>query len=222
MKKTLYFLIVILSVSNLQSQNIEETYKRGVENHKNGNYKAAIIDFNEVLLQDPTDTLAYFERAKTFVCSKKYGKALKDIESAVDNGKTGAELYLLRAEAFDYSFNYSKALENYNQYIALTNEKDVWLYYSKGYTEVKLKLYDDAIKSFTKSIELDTLNNLESSYAFMGRGFAYLKIAEQFKDKPKEAKQFARLAKADYLSARKLKNKAANKFIEKIKKKYGV
>ena len=56
----------------------------------------------------------------------------------------------------------------------------------------------------------------------MGRGFAYLKIAEQFKDKPKEAKQFARLAKADYLSARKLKNKAANKFIEKIKKKYGV
>ena len=197
--------------------------KLGIENHGKGKYKEAIKNFNQAILLNDEDTVAYFERAKTYVCWKKCSQAIKDIQTAIDYGKRGAEIYLIRAEANDARYLFKEALQDYNQYIELCSRPNKWVYYNKGYAEIKLKKYNDAINSFTNSIELDTLNNLESSYAYMGRAFAYYKKAESLKkEKPKEAKSIINQAKADYVTAKRLENKSAEVFLKKIRKKYGI
>ena len=83
--KTTLFIALFLIAFGLGAQPAKEYFQKGIDMHKQQDYKAAIHDYNKAIKADADFTEAYYNRGSSF-------EKLKHLESALESYKKAYEL----------------------------------------------------------------------------------------------------------------------------------
>lgn len=124
--------------------------------------------WTDVITKDPTTALAYNSRGNYYYEQKKYDKALKDYEKAIQYDAQNYLAYTNRANIFETQGQYNKAIEDYTKSLSIKKN------HYKGLIN-RAKAYM-AIKDYPKSIadyKQATLINPKGYDGYFGLGRAY-------------------------------------------------
>ncbi len=150
---------------NRNSSNAEELIEQGISKAKIQNFYGAIEDFNKAIEIEPENSTSYLERSKV---KRKLGDTkgadedLKLAQLKIDALNLGLNAYDLADSNYD-SENYLEAIENYTKailYIPSLND----VYYNRGIAKEMLGDFDKAIEDFTKGIESNASNKVDSYF----------------------------------------------------------
>lgn len=130
----------------------ENTVKldKAIELFEKEDYSKALTLLNEVLVQDKTDSNAYYYRAMIYDTQKKYNLAINDYKKAIENNPQMLIAYYAIAVDYDYLEQYTNALFYHKKYLAETQkvgETNDYTRYSASRIQ-DLKAYEQ--KSSTK------------------------------------------------------------------------
>lgn len=87
--------------------------------YEEGNYRIALVRYNEVISQNPQAYWLYYERALVLYALHRRNDALDDLDSAIEYYPAYADAYLLRAKILRDMHRYQEAQDSINQYLAL-------------------------------------------------------------------------------------------------------
>ncbi len=154
-------------VSQTKEEDYEESNSylaRGIENLKNDNYKAAIVDFNKAIDLNTSNAFAYYNRyvARNFIgISEGDGKetmgAMDDYSIALGFSPFITNLYTQIASKKIESSNYEEAISDLNLAIKI-NPKDDDAYSIRGIAKKELGDTQGAIDDCSKAIDINPRN----------------------------------------------------------------
>lgn len=192
----------------MQPTNADAYNGRGNARFKNGNYAEALTDFNKAIALDPGLTLAYYNRGQLYYEQGKYEEAIQDFNQAISLKADYASAYETRGMSkfmLSPAKNKTLALADIDNALII-NPKLASAYNSRGVVKGFYKQYEEAIRDFTKAIELKH----EYIYQpFSNRGEMYEKL-----DRCSEAAE-------DFLRAlrQNIKHENAKKGLERAREK---
>lgn len=99
-----------------------EIFKTSEELMEAGNYQGALEEINKILLSDPANSQAYFNRGYTYVKLEDYDKAIADYSKAIELDDIFSVRFL-RAKAYLEVGQLDKAIEDYTVGI---DQKNYW------------------------------------------------------------------------------------------------
>ena len=141
---------------------------------KQKKYALQIEEFTKAIAIYPI-ALYYSNRADVYKGLEDYEKALADYTKAIELDSENPQRYIARAACYNLNKQHVLALNDYNTVIRLKDDF-YWYYYLRAYTNhYYLSKYEEAIKDFTKSIELDSTK----SYSFRDRADAYRELGNK-------------------------------------------
>jgi len=105
--------------AELQPENAEIYYNRGVAYDNLGQYQPAIKNYNQAIRLKPDYAEAYYNRGTIYNELSQYQQAISDFNQAISLKSTDAEAYHNRGFAHDRLGQMPQAIENYNQAILL-------------------------------------------------------------------------------------------------------
>lgn len=165
MKNTsLIFFISLLIVFPLsaQEENSEEDnnidYKqRGSRYYKQGQYKAAIADFDKALKKNNSQADIYQYRAKAKRKVGNYNESVKDYNQAIKLRSNFTKAYLGRAQTYTLLKDYKKALGDYQTVLSQNprHPKRIIIYFNQAILKENLKDYQGALEDYNKVLQLD-------------------------------------------------------------------
>lgn len=161
-------------VSDDSSQiKADDFFREGLDKFNQGDYRAAIENFNQALRFNPDFAEAYKYQAKSRYYRGDYVGAIKDYTEAVriNPGNAGAycDRGLIRAQVGDHW----GAMQDYNQALQL-DSKCVPAYLNRGFLRVGLEDYQGAIADCNEALSLHP--NLAEGY--LNRGIARYQLEE--------------------------------------------
>ena len=145
------------SISSINENNklfveSRKLYNSGIEAFQNQNFDSAITVFTKVILIDSTFSKAFFYRGKCYEYTDRKKIAIKDYQLSFKLDSSNFEpLYSIAN--IRSSFDINAALIIYDK-ILLLNQNESLAHYKKGIIFYLQKKVDDAIESFTNSINL--------------------------------------------------------------------
>lgn len=120
-------------------------------------FEDAVIDFNTVVAYHNKDMYtAVVERAKAYIELGRTKEALRDLESALKRAGESQPLFVALAEAYIKLGQTEKAKEYVQK--AIMMEESASLYLVRGRLYYKTKDANQAIKDYTKALELEPKN----------------------------------------------------------------
>jgi len=123
-----------------------------------GKYEDAIKQLSTVNINDTNYTSVLYKMAMAYNFNKNYNKAIEICAEAIKHPyHNKADFFNLYALSVSESGDSVKALEVYERAIA-EYPFNFRLHMNKGETLIKLKRYDEAVKSLTKAAELNIVN----------------------------------------------------------------
>jgi len=131
---------------------------RGFEKYKMDDYPNAVIDYNIALKYDPKNDDALLNLANSLYEDVYIDKALEIYAKLLPTKKDTddiADIHEWRFFCYYDKKEYSKALDEISIAVQL-KDKEFYYYYRKGKALRKLNRNEEAIKNFTKAMELDT------------------------------------------------------------------
>jgi tetratricopeptide (TPR) repeat protein len=155
--------------------------QEALEYYEKGEYRFALVKFNEALQSDPDNASCYLHRGRTHKQLGNSADALKDFDRALEIDPALAEAYFERGWIYYWDDNYGKARNDFEQALKLDNEY-ADAYVGRGFTYYALDDYALALTDLTKAVKLDTAY----PEAYYGRGLVhyatgeYLKAAQDF------------------------------------------
>ncbi|XP_074650504.1 uncharacterized protein LOC141905524 isoform X2 [Tubulanus polymorphus] len=154
----------------MQRKSVRAYLYRGALKYHIKAYELAIQDLTMATNLDSSCAMAYFNRAVCYHDSKDYGKALVDygIVLLLDSDMI-LRVLINRGLLYFENGDYNNALYDFD-YACKLQPKDVHLYHTLGLCYHKLGRLEEAIRAFTKAIELEQF----FLDAYMGRGNAFL------------------------------------------------
>jgi tetratricopeptide (TPR) repeat protein len=173
-------------------------YNRGLaqhdlyEFHKDTAYNnKALKDFNSAILFNlnyapayQNRAIIYDSRADEFMGVNKDSAAfytnlaISDYNRALDLDSTLVDCYMNRGTTYGKSGNYRRALQDFDIYHQ-KKPNNPSLYSNYGLAHSGLKMYDEAIKDFEKSLELDP----QSETTYFNRSITYRMLGDSLSDK---------------------------------------
>lgn len=162
MKKPLILFILSLLSFNIYSQTNSNTMSRAFAEMQEGNFKEAIIQFNEIIKSDNKNTQAYSARAFAKAQLKDYDGAIADFSKIIELEPNNAYAYDKRGICKKNAGDYQGALKDYSKAIELDN-KNASAYYNRGV--VKYDFLNDEIGAcedwiISKNIGLELAINI--------------------------------------------------------------
>ncbi|MCM3873091.1 MAG: tetratricopeptide repeat protein [Pyrinomonadaceae bacterium] len=147
----------------------ESLINKGVALHDQANYDGAIMKYEEVLKENPSNVLAMYEMAFSYSMKKDYAKSL---EMAYQGAQYKSDhltgFYLMIGNNLDLLGEPNKAVNAYKAGIKLEPTASL-LYYNLAITYTNLKKPDDAKKSLKQAVILNP--NHPSSHLALGTLF---------------------------------------------------
>ncbi|MBZ0315794.1 MAG: tetratricopeptide repeat protein [Anaerolineae bacterium] len=122
-----------------------------------GDYTAALADYDEALALEPTNAFTYYSRALTATIAGKYEAALADVNHAIELNNTDTTFYDLRGQILNYTGEYEAALADYGHALEL-DPTQAKLYSGRGSVYSSLEDYEAALADYNHAIELDPAN----------------------------------------------------------------
>src|SRR5690554_7612663 len=119
--KHLYLIFAFLTSISAFSQNA----KMAKALYNQGNFSAALTEFEKVLKQNPGD---YYIHQLAGECYLKMNvdrsAAVTHLKKTVDSGKYHKDALFLLAEAYAQNYEFDLAIDYYNQYLQTVSRKD--------------------------------------------------------------------------------------------------
>lgn len=153
--------ICIIHTNLLQAQDnnplidSKDILQQGVNTSDAGDYAGAIKLYDRVSENDTNYELVLTEKSFSYVENKQYDKAGAVCREGLTLGtEYGNVFYVNLASSLDNSGKHDSAVIVYNEGIA-KYPNDYKLYYNLGLTQMNIKDYSGALKSFQKSLEIN-------------------------------------------------------------------
>ena len=132
------------------------------------NYTLQIEEYTKAI-ETYSLALYYSNIADVYKRLENYEKALADYTKAIELDSENPQRYIARANCYNLNKQHVLALNDYNTVIRLKDDY-YWYYYTRAYTKsTYLSKHEEAIKDYTKSIELDSTY----VFSFRDRGRVY-------------------------------------------------
>jgi TonB family protein len=163
-----------------EPENSKEYLDRGYKHYQDNNYKndpgdCALGACAEAIRLDPQNADAYYCRATMLRDKGERDKALADIDEAIKLKGDKAQFYSLRGVLYGDKNMYEKGLADLNRQIELMgNEATHYDYARRGDFYYELNKPEEAIKDYTKAIELKP----DYHYHYSDRASAYEKLGK--------------------------------------------
>lgn len=90
-------------------------YKKGVEQNRKGNLKAAINLYSQAIAQKPDSPELFFVRGRAYRQNEQYDEAFKDFDKAIALKPTYAEVYSQRGVLFIGKGDKAKARSDFKK-----------------------------------------------------------------------------------------------------------
>ncbi|MBD2018252.1 serine protease [Microcoleus sp. FACHB-53] len=140
---------------------------KGIALYDKGNYKGAILAYNQAIQINPNYAAAYNDRGNARNNLGDYQKALADYNRAIELNPNDAAAYNNRGNARNNLGDYQEALADYNRAIEL-NPNYAAAYNNRGNARNNLGDYQKALADYNRAIEL----NPNYAAAYNNRGNA--------------------------------------------------
>jgi DNA-binding helix-hairpin-helix protein with protein kinase domain/Tfp pilus assembly protein PilF len=133
-----------------------------------GSGDEAVAACRRVLMRNPEDAAAYYNRGAIYFNNGDYDRAIADYDQAIRIDPKDAFVYTNRGNAYGGKGNYDRAIANYDQAIRI-DPKNAVAYYNRGTIYFQKADYDRAIADYDQAIRIDP----KYAVAFYNRGSAH-------------------------------------------------
>lgn len=154
--------------ANEEPQNADVFYNRGLVKMELGDNQSAIEDFDQAITLKKSMIAAYLKRGHAKANIGDHRSAIEDFKQVVLLDKKNLEALMSMAHSKYLMSDYPGAIEDYTQAIQNNMAHNFEAYYNRGLAYNEYGKFQDAIKDFTKVIELYPKYN----YAFFYRAYA--------------------------------------------------
>ena len=206
MRKLFITALLTLFVSPIFAQTADDFAATIYESlNKKQDYVSALQTANAAIAKYPNEATFYFLRGSAFFSLKKYDEAIADATKALAIKPKYGDAWLLRGKVYEEVQKYGQAIDDFRWRAANEPKEDNlfllgneinWMLSSiitadsaaiSALTDENkkglIKTFEVAVRSFTKVIALNPINNL----AYSGRANAYRAITKLGIDKTREA-----------------------------------
>ncbi|MBD2436867.1 tetratricopeptide repeat protein [Nostoc sp. FACHB-110] len=167
---------LLLSPQVLAQTTGGTAFNLGVLELKQGNYTAAIAQFNRAIQQKEKTAAAYSNRCLAYLYVLDYHQAIADCTQAINFVPNNLEAYLNRGLAYYRQGNYFSAIEDDNLAIAL-KPNDFRAYYNRGVAHNALSDYTAAITDFNLALtQIAQIPNFSFADIYNDRGLAHFHL----------------------------------------------
>jgi len=178
----------------LNPNNIELVYKKGLLFVIGGLNEDAIKEFQKVIKRRPWHALAYKGMGQALFQMKKYDEAEKNFRDAIARDPKLWKAHNSLGIIYDYKKRYDMAIHKYNKAISLKPDEG-FLYNNLGVSWSLAGDYEKAINAFNTALETKyskskTYNNLGMALSKLGR---YREALEAFRKGGNEAQAYNNL-----------------------------
>ena len=152
---------------NAEGQEASIIYNNGVVWCNEGNYDDAIGAFGRALEMNPEIIQAYYGRGTCYIQQKKYNEAINDLKQYIKRKQDNYASYLI-----GYCYFHIEDIPNATYYFQDAIEKGcnkADLFYHLGVINFNNSNYDEAIKYYTRAIEIDDTH----AFSYNDRGSSY-------------------------------------------------
>jgi Flp pilus assembly protein TadD len=163
-------MFVYTKAIELEPDNPQNYLNRGLAYADQGDYEAAIADFDKAIELDPDNDSAYFSRGLAYLDQGSYEPALDDYTRVIELTPDDAAAYNNRGLAYDNLGEFEQALDDYTRAIELDPADPDFPtpYNNRGWVYYLLEAYEAALADFDRAIELSP-----SSYSYIRRAVVY-------------------------------------------------
>ncbi len=164
----LLFLLIVFTRSIHAQKNGEQWIKEGIALHDAGDYLGAIKKYDSALIAEPSNWLALYEKAYSFLLLKEYPKTI-DLCKKIVKGSPASlharQAYIAWATALDYQGNGKESLKIFDE--AIKEFPGFYLlYFNKAMTLHYLEDIDGAVSSLQQSLAAEPMH--ASSHYYTG------------------------------------------------------
>jgi tetratricopeptide (TPR) repeat protein len=117
MKKILYFILTVLSISEGFSQTADDYNTRGSEKYNKKDYRGAITEYTKAIAINPKHVWANYNRGLSKQNMEDYRGAIADFTAAIENSPDEISLYFSRGIAKSNLQDYRGAITDYTKVI---------------------------------------------------------------------------------------------------------
>ena len=160
--KTLLFTFSLFIFNHAFSESLtaNELYEKGLNKNKSYHYVDASVYFTQAIAKKLEFPEAYYQRGLSFEGMGKSTHAIKDFNTAIDQGFKDIDAYLKLISYYKNSKQYQSAILICQKLIQAMPENAAGAYYDMGKIYENLGNIEWAIKSYEKSL-LNTDNEFE-------------------------------------------------------------
>ena len=167
-----YAILDYTNAIELDPDNAQVYYKRGMAYSRLGYCSLGIKDFSMAIKLNPKYAEAYFQRGEIyhFPSSQKNLRnsdlAIKDYSKAIELKPSLAQAYFFRGSEYIEKDKFDLAIADYNKVIELN--PDGYLsgaYYGRGQSFGFIGNYQNAVDDLKESLRLDTMNRDDKHFA---------------------------------------------------------
>lgn len=162
------------TLSAEESRFLTNTYQmRGNSYFQQGNYLAAIEDFDQAALLEPKFFPAFYNRGLSYQHLFEYDLALADFTQVIELNPKSSAAYNNRGLIYYKQNNYYKAILEFNRAITL-DPKVPDFYTNRGISYRMVQDLQSALSDFDQAILLD----VQSEFAYLSRGDLFLQSSQ--------------------------------------------
>ena len=99
----------------LSPEKAEEHREKGNELYKNGQFPAALKEYDEGLRRDPKSVAIFSNRCATYIKLMEFNSALKDADMCIELDPKFVKAYARKGTCHHFMKEYNKALKAYDE-----------------------------------------------------------------------------------------------------------
>lgn len=161
-------IFIFIGIDGSFPSNIEQ-HSTGIKNYNNGNYRLALVGFEEILKNKPQDFTALYYKGKTLSALEKYYEAITYFLKAEEVQSTSPELYKDLGYAYFQIEHYQDSLQSYNNALRFDPDNpEIYVWKANNY--VNLGEDDTALELCDRALAI----NQKHSFAYNIKGLANL------------------------------------------------
>lgn len=166
---TLLLATCVLWVAGCSRSSPAESFKRGTDYLKKGDYAHAIEAYSECIRRDPHSAIGFHGRGFAYYSSHDPDRAIQDFNEAIRLEPKYGDAFRERARAYEDKFDYEHAIQDYAQAIRIRPAEYIMLY-DRAYDYQRVGEYALAVTDLDELVRRFPL----SADAHRDRGVAYL------------------------------------------------
>ena len=181
----IYILVLILIIGAIlyfgkpKRKNADELFEYGLRKVNLGDIEGAIETFSKAIEINPNHDESYFHRAIEKEKIKQFDSAREDYSACIKINPNLAEYHWNRAFLKDDKNDFHGVIIDYSNFIKLWKEANGAMTYrhafhNRGKAYFELKQFENAVKDFTKVVQLDP----DSNYSNPGSDSPYIILAK--------------------------------------------